>query len=119
VPNDCRDLAVLASRHHGKIHRAAELRAATMLELFEAADAFRRADRFAKLLLVCEADARGRGPDKYAVPYVQAERLRSALTAAAAARPDPRALESAAGPVIAERFREARLAAIRAQVDAR
>jgi tRNA nucleotidyltransferase (CCA-adding enzyme) len=119
VPNDCRDLAVLASRHHGKIHRAAELRAATMLELFEAADAFRRADRFAKLLLVCEADARGRGPDKYAVPYVQAERLRSALTAAAAARPDPRALESAAGPVIAERFRESRLAAIRAQVDAR
>ena len=118
VPGDCRDLGVLASRHHGKIHRAAELRATTMLELFEATDAFRRPERFERLLLVCESDARGRGPELYATPYTPAQRLRSALTAAAAARPDPGVLESAAGPVIAERFREARLAAIRAQVGA-
>ena len=60
VPNECRELAVLASRHHGNVHRAAELRPQTVLELLEKTDAFRRPERFAELMLACEADARGR-----------------------------------------------------------
>jgi tRNA nucleotidyltransferase (CCA-adding enzyme) len=35
VPNDCRDLALLTARHHGNIHRAGELKAATIVTLFE------------------------------------------------------------------------------------
>jgi len=117
VPGDARDLAVLAARHHGKVHRAAELRPTTLLQLLEDVDALRRPDRFENFLVACEADARGRGPESLAAPYPQAELLRTALSAAAAARPDVRSLEGVAGPEIAERFRTARIAAIRALRD--
>jgi tRNA nucleotidyltransferase (CCA-adding enzyme) len=42
------------------VHRALELRPATVLTLLENCDAVRRPGRFAELLLACEADARGR-----------------------------------------------------------
>jgi tRNA nucleotidyltransferase (CCA-adding enzyme) len=60
VPTAHRDLARLACRFHGNVHRALELRATTVLEMLEACDALRRPERFAELLLACEADARGR-----------------------------------------------------------
>src|SRR5205823_5710998 len=56
VPNAYRELAVLAARHHTLVHRAAELKPATVLTLLEDCDAFRRSERFAELLLACEAD---------------------------------------------------------------
>src|SRR5690606_34817482 len=60
IPNEYRDLAVLASLYHGLVHRAEELRPGTVLELLENTDALRRPERFEQLLLACEADARGR-----------------------------------------------------------
>jgi len=60
VPVDCRELAVAVARDHGNIHRALELRAATLVELFERVDAFRRPERFGEILLACECDFRGR-----------------------------------------------------------
>ena len=45
VPLECRDLARLVARWHGNVHRAAELRASTWLDLFSAADALRRPER--------------------------------------------------------------------------
>lgn len=81
VPGECRDLAVLAAREHGIVHRAGELCPDTMIALFERTDAFRRPERFAELLRVCTADARGRlGAAND--PYPQAERLAGALAAA-------------------------------------
>lgn len=66
VPVDCRDAARLTARWHGVVHRAAELRPATLLELFTESDAFRRPERLEGLLLACEADARSRpGRDDY------------------------------------------------------
>ncbi|MEO5786756.1 MAG: multifunctional CCA addition/repair protein [Casimicrobiaceae bacterium] len=66
VPADCRDAARLAARWHGVVHRAAELRPATLLDLLTEADAFRRPERLATLLAACEADARSRpGRDAY------------------------------------------------------
>jgi tRNA nucleotidyltransferase (CCA-adding enzyme) len=112
VPNEHRDLGLLASREHQRVHRAAELRDATVLELFEATDAFRRAERFEKLLLACEADARGRGPELRARPYLQGQWLRAWRDAAAAVKPDPGLLANADGPAIAKRLRSARIAAI-------
>src|SRR5262245_7313479 len=41
VPTDYRELAVLAARWHGLVHRAEELRPRTVLELLENSDAFR------------------------------------------------------------------------------
>jgi tRNA nucleotidyltransferase (CCA-adding enzyme) len=113
VPNEHRDLAVLVARHHAKVHRAAELRPGTLLELLEATDAFRRVDRFDRLLLACEADARGRGPELRSRPYPQAAIVRRAREAAAGVRLDPEAIAGMAGPIVAERVRAARIEAIR------
>jgi tRNA nucleotidyltransferase (CCA-adding enzyme) len=113
VPAELRELAILVSRLHGKVHRAGELRPATVLELLESTDAFRRPQRFERFLKSCEADARGRGPEKLAAPYPQADLLREALTVASAARPDPASLEAATGPQIGERWRAARIEALR------
>ncbi len=60
VPNDCRDLALLTARYHGDIHRAAELRPATLVTLLERADALRRPERFTQLLQACQCDFKGR-----------------------------------------------------------
>jgi len=113
VPNECRDLAVLAARHHGVFHRAAELRPATILELFEKTDAFRRPERFADLLLACEADARGRaGLENH--PYPQADYLRRARDAAAAVVLSADERGGLDGPAIGRKIRAQRVAAISA-----
>jgi tRNA nucleotidyltransferase (CCA-adding enzyme) len=114
VPNEHRDLAMLVARHHARVHRVREQRPGTILELLEVTDAFRRRDRFERLLLACEADARGRGPELRERPYPQAAWLRAALTAAAGVRLPPEVLQREPGPVIAERLRAARIEAIRA-----
>lgn len=78
VPGECRDAARLTARWHGVVHRAAELRPATWLDLFTQADAFRRPERLENLLLACEADASSR-PGRGA--YQAADIVRSALAA--------------------------------------
>jgi len=118
LPTEHRELAVLVARYHARVHRVAEQRPGTVLELLERTDAFRRAERFDRFLLACEADARGRGPELRARPYPQADRLRRALAAASAVRLDPEALAREPGPVIAERMRAARIEAIRQLGDA-
>ena len=82
VPGECRDLAMLAARYHGDVHRAQELRPATVLKLLAAADVYRKPGRFEELLAACSCDYHGRsGLETRAYP--QADWLR---TAAAAAR---------------------------------
>jgi tRNA nucleotidyltransferase (CCA-adding enzyme) len=114
IPAEHRELGVLTSKEHQRVHRARELRDATVLELLEATDAFRRPERFEKLLLACEADARGRGPELRQRPYDQGRLLREWRRAAAAAKLDPQVLASENGPSIARLLRTARVAAIRA-----
>ena len=81
VPRGCRDLAVIVADYHTRCHRVFDLRPATIVRMLERADAFRRAGRFEKFLLTCEADARGRAglEDR---DYPQADFLRGALAAA-------------------------------------
>ena len=81
VPNDCRELAIMAARDHGNLHRAAELRASTMVDLLERCDAIRKPTRFSELLQACEADARGRA-GRSDQPYPQASMWQAALQAA-------------------------------------
>ncbi len=112
IPNDYRDLAVLVARHHGVVHRAFELRAATVLDLLAHTDALRRPERFEQFLLACEADARGRkGLEQRAYP--QGVWLREALTAARAVSPDAAELQ-AGGAEIAVGLRRRRVEAIAA-----
>ena len=83
VPGDCRDLALLAARYHGDIHRAADLRPATIVTLLERTDALRRPERFGQLLEACQADFNGRlGWGER--PYPGAGRMLAALAAARA-----------------------------------
>lgn len=115
VPNEHTELAVLTARHHGLVHRALELKAATLLTLLEKTDAFRRAQRFTQLLLACEADARGRtGLEERAYP--QADFLRRAQAAAAAVTLLEEERLGLAGPVIKKTLREKRLLALTAFV---
>ena len=83
VPAECRDLAVLAARYHGDVHRAEELRPATVLKLLAASDIYRRPVRFEELLAACSCDYHGRSGLE-ARPYPQADLLRAAATAARA-----------------------------------
>lgn len=111
VPNEYRDLAVLAARYHTHCHRAAELRDATLLETLEALDAFRRPERVEGFVRACEADFRGRtGYEER--PYPQADIFRQAYLAARAV--DTAAIASGrSGPQIGEAIRLARIDAIR------
>jgi tRNA nucleotidyltransferase (CCA-adding enzyme) len=83
IPNDCRDLARMTAREHGNVGRALELRADTMVTLFERCDAFRKPQRFADMLRASECDHRGRTgfADK---PFPQAAYLEQALNTARA-----------------------------------
>jgi tRNA nucleotidyltransferase (CCA-adding enzyme) len=83
VPADCRDLAVAVARDHGNVHRALELRPATVVELLERVDAFRRPERFEDFLLACECDFRGR-PGYETRAFPEPDHLRQALQAAQA-----------------------------------
>jgi tRNA nucleotidyltransferase (CCA-adding enzyme) len=115
VPNGFRDLAVLTARHHAVVHRAAELRPTTVLKLLESTDAFRRPERFGEMLAACEADARGR-TGLEAQPYPQRDYLLRARAAAATVALDESEREGLAGPVIGEKIREKRLAAIKSLI---
>jgi len=112
VPNACRDLGILVSEYHTHCHRAFELRAATILRMLEAADAFRRPRRFEQFLLACEADARGRRglEDRN---YSQADLLRGAFAAAGSV--DAAAIAAQhEGKAIGEAIRRERLNAVEA-----
>jgi tRNA nucleotidyltransferase (CCA-adding enzyme) len=81
VPRDYGDTALLVCEHHTKMHRLAELRSGTLLDLLEALDAFRRPERMQRFLLTCEADSRGRtGMEQ--MDYPQRELLLAAHAAA-------------------------------------
>jgi tRNA nucleotidyltransferase (CCA-adding enzyme) len=112
VPNECRDLAVLCARQHGVVHRALELKPATVLRLLESADALRKPERFEELLQACESDLRGR-TGRETEPYPQAQRLRAALRAAAAVDAGAIARQLTEATEIKARVHQARVRAIR------
>ena len=81
IPNDCRDLALMAAREHGNVMRAQELRPATIVKLLERCDAFRKPQRFIDMLTVAECDHRSRAgfEDR---PFPEKLRLELAMKAA-------------------------------------
>jgi len=114
--NDCRDLALLAARYHGEIHRASELSvgdAEAAVTLLERCDALRRPQRFADLLDACASDFHGRSGYE-SRPYPQRDRLLAVQRAMqqvdagaiAGQTPDPAQIPS--------RVHEARVAATQA-----
>ncbi len=112
VPADCRDLAIAVARDHGNVHRALELRPATVIELLERVDAFRRPERFEEFLQACECDFHGR-PGWEAKHYPQSEYLRQALRVAQAINASEVA-RNAEPTRIKEMIYQARVAAVAA-----
>jgi tRNA nucleotidyltransferase (CCA-adding enzyme) len=80
IPKDYKDFAILVSRAHIHIHRVQGLGANTIVNVLEETDAFRRKQRFEKLLMVCMADAQGKG---HVVDYPQVEQWQQLLDACA------------------------------------
>ena len=111
VPNDSRDLAVIVARFHGKMHRALEMRADTLLNLLHDTDALRQPQRFEQFLLACECDSRGRTGFENK-PYPQADRLRVVLKAASAVDAGAVARQHELPDKIREAVYQARLAAV-------
>lgn len=116
IPNEFKQLAILASRYHGIVHRIFEARADTILNLFEKTDAFRRPERFESLLFACMADFRGRTTFENK-PYPQADYLRQALTAAQSVSTQPLVEQGLTGMALANALKELRIEAIKLRAD--
>ena len=81
VPNDCKELAVIVAKFHGKLHQVCKMRPNTLLEFLMDLDAIRQPKRFEDFLKACECDSRGRaGLENCDLP--EAELLKKVLKAA-------------------------------------
>jgi len=117
VPGDCRDLAMLVAQYHSHVHRARELRADTIVKLFDSCDLWRKPERFAQILLACESDAHGRtGHEEDAYP--QSGYLLACAKAAQAVNAGEIAQACTDKNLIADKIREARIVAVEAVIKA-
>ncbi len=72
VPNDCKELAQVVAKFHGKVYRVDEMRAATKVQFLQDTDAIRQPQRFREFLLACECDFRGRtGYENKPIPHTE------------------------------------------------
>ncbi|MDO6711525.1 multifunctional CCA addition/repair protein [Aliiglaciecola sp. 2_MG-2023] len=112
VPNECKELAIMTSEYHTHIHRALELRPATILKVLNHCDAWRKPERFNNLLTTCIADAKGRTglEDR---DYPQAEFIWNAYQAAMKVEVKSIIEAGATGKNIKLRLDEKRINAIR------
>ena len=81
IPNDCRDLALMAAREQDTVAHALELRPNTTVRLLERCDAFRKPQRFIDMLHVVECAQRAMAGAEDQ-PFIEKARLEAALHAA-------------------------------------
>jgi len=80
IPTSFTRLAKIVSEFHLHLHRVEELTPKTIVKVLEKTDAFRKPERFERILTACEADFRGRtGFEKR--DYPQSQLMRNALEA--------------------------------------
>jgi len=111
APKAWREMAMLVATYHTHVHRSRELKPSTLLRTLESLDAFRRPERFADILLVCEADAHGRAGlgDK---PYPQRPYMLGAQQAAASIAVKPLVEQGLKGLDLANELTRQRVAAL-------
>ena len=81
VPNDCKELAQIVAKFHGKLHAVPQMKPRTLLEFLIELDAIRQPLRFEDFLKACECDSRGRtGLENCELP--EADLMRKLLKAA-------------------------------------
>lgn len=81
VPNDCKELANMVAKFHGKLHAVPHMKTRTLVTFLTELDAFRQPARLDAFLQACEADSRGR-TGLEACPLNEAKLLKNALQAA-------------------------------------
>lgn len=118
VPSDCRDLAIMTARDHGNVGRSQEMRAATLQDMLERNDAFRKPQRFLDMLKAAECDCFGRAGLEN-IQFPQAAFLSAVLNTALAVNAGEVAQQFIGQPQkIAEAIRIARIDAIRSLIAA-
>jgi len=118
VPGECRDLALLVAQYHSHVHKVRELRADTIVKVFDRCDLWRKPERFAQILLTCESDAHGRtGHENDAYP--QSAYMMECAKAAQAVNAGDIARACADKNLIADKVREARILAVEAVIKGR
>ncbi|MQP75822.1 multifunctional CCA addition/repair protein [Stenotrophomonas sp. MYb238] len=111
IPADHRQLAEAVCREHLNVHRIDELRDATVLELIQRCDGFRRPERIAQMALACECDKRGRLGFEDS-DYPQRATLLRLHAAALAVNARDLAAGDLSGPAVGEALKKARIEAI-------
>ena len=112
VPKDIQSLALKVAEYHTHVHLLFELRPATILNVFEALDAFRRPERFEHFLLAGEADFRGR-PGYETLPMPEKEAFKQCFIAAKDIAAKPFIEAGLQGPAIAKAMQKQRIQVIK------
>jgi tRNA nucleotidyltransferase (CCA-adding enzyme) len=113
VPSEYAQMAAHVCSEHLNVHRVAEMRPGSLLELLERIDAFRKPGRIHQLLRACEADKRGRAVAVLPDDDYPAARLLPVLHAAAmAVSAKTFVAQGLTGEAIGAAMRDARLRAL-------
>lgn len=116
IPNATRELARLVSEFHDRVHTVYRLSPEALLELFDTVDVWRKPQRLEQLLLVSEADYRGR-TGWQEKPYPQADYLNEAYRVACAVSVKEIVAAGFSGVAIKDELAQRRIAALRAWID--
>lgn len=116
VPNDCKDLALVVAKFHGKLHAVRQMKTSTLLQFLEELDAFRQRGRFEDFLRACECDSRGRlGLET--CPLEDAAHVSRALQAALTVDAGAIARQCSSPTQIRQAVADARVQAIQAELN--
>jgi len=114
IPNQYKELTLKTCEYHTHIHRAFELKASTVFKVFKQCDALRNPDRFEKMLLVCEADAKGRTGLEHDA-YPQRAYMQSLLNACNQVNNQDIIATGVKGPELGQAIEQAKINAIATQ----
>ncbi len=108
VPKPIKELAILVTAQHGRVHTSMEMRPATLVDLIESLDGLRRPERMEAVLLACHADARGRlGSEN--CDYPQADRVRASAEVIRSVSPEAFVAHGLKGLAIKNALHQARV----------
>ena len=111
VPTDIRDFTLLAVQHHDLVHSIEQLKPSTIVNLLNTIDVWRKPERLEQLILVSEADCKGRTGWENE-PYPQADYLRQAYQVATQITAKQVIAEGISGAAIKAALQEKRINAL-------
>ncbi|MBL4940741.1 MAG: multifunctional CCA addition/repair protein [Colwellia sp.] len=112
VPNYCKQLALKVCEHHLHCHKAFQLKASTLLRIFNQLDVWRKPQEFDDFLIACKSDFLGR-LNFESRPYPQEQYLKDTMLAARKINAKSFVEQGLQGVAIKEAMAKARLNAIK------